>query len=171
MKFQSSVLGHLAAFYGWVTLGRVDFDDEAFRAWKGIYAELAVGASGMFGSMTARAEAQVVRLSTLYAVLDGSPFIRLEHLQAAQAVWRYCEESVRFVFGDVLGDETADAILKMLKGAPEGLTQTEINRSFHSHKSTAEMNRALTMLQGKGRVRAERLVTGGGPATRWSLLA
>ena len=159
------------AVLGACELGRVDFDDEAFRAWEGIYAELAVGASGMFGSMTARAEAQVVRLSTLYAVLDGSPFIRLEHLQAAQAVWGYCEESVRFVFGDVLGDETADAILKMLKGAPEGLTQTEINRSFHSHKSTAEMNRALTMLQGKGRVRAERLVTGGGPATRWSLIA
>jgi uncharacterized protein DUF3987 len=159
------------AVLGACALGRVDFNDEAFRAWEGIYAELAVGASGMFGSMTARAEAQVVRLSTLYAVLDGSPFIRLEHLRAAHAVWGYCEESVRFVFGDVLGDETADAILKMLKGAPEGLTQTEINRSFHSHKSTAEMNRALTMLQGKGRVRAERLVTGGGPATRWSLLA
>jgi hypothetical protein len=158
------------AVLGACELGRVDFDDEAFRAWEAIYAELAVGAAGMFGSMTARAEAQVVRLSTLYAVLDGSPFICLEHLQAAHAVWRYCEESVRFVFGDVLGDETADAILKMLKGAPEGLTQTEINRSFHSHKSTAEMNRALTMLQGKGRVKAERLVTGGGPATRWSLL-
>jgi hypothetical protein len=167
-----SLVGRVhSAVLGASGLGRVDFDDEAFRAWEGIYAELAVGASGMFGSMTARAEAQVVRLSTLYAVLDGCPFIRLEHLQAARAVWGYCEESVRFVFGDVLGDETADAILKMLRGAPEGLTQTEINRSFHSHKSTAEMNRALTMLQGKGRVRAERLVTGGGPATRWSLLA
>lgn len=68
-----------------VVLGRVDLDDEAFRAWEGICTELAVGAGGMFGSMTTQAEAQVERLSTLYAVLDCSPVIRLEHLRSAQA--------------------------------------------------------------------------------------
>ena len=120
--------------------------------------------------MTARAEAQVVRLATLYALLDGVARIRLVHLQAAQEVWGYCEESVRYISGDVLGDGTADGILKALGNAPQGLTQTEINRSFGSHKSAAEMARALKLLQTRGLLRMGRESTGGGPATRWSLV-
>jgi hypothetical protein len=149
-------------------IGVVQFDEEAYYAWDNVYAILSQGASGLFGSMTARAEAQVVRLSTLYALLDRSPLIRLEHLKAAQEVWGYCEESVRFIFGDVLGDETADAILQLLKNAPQGMTQTEINRSFGSHKPAAEMGRALALLQGKGKLQAEQESTGGAKSTRWT---
>ena len=149
-------------------IGVVQFDEEAYYAWANVYAILSQGAAGLFGSMTARAEAQVVRLSTLYALLDRSPLIRLEHLKAAQEVWGYCEESVRFIFGDVLGDETADAILKLLKNAPQGMTQTEISRSFGGHKSAAEMGRALALLQGKGKLQIEQESTGGAKSTRWS---
>lgn len=121
----------------------------------------------IFGSMTARAEAQVVRLATLYALLDSSNLIRLAHLKAAQEVWAYCEDSVRCIFGNSLGDETADAILRMLRSAPDGMTQTEINRAFGSHKSSAELNRALTLLQKKNKIAPERAETGGCPAIRW----
>jgi Protein of unknown function (DUF3987) len=150
-------------------MGPVEFDDEAFHAWANVYTMLSQGAKGLFGSMTARAEAQTLRLAMLYALLDRSRLIRLEHLRAAQEVWGYCEESVRFIFGDALGDETADAILRMLKNAPQGMTQTEINRSFGSHKSAAEMARALTLLQQKGKLKAEQESTGGAKVTRWSL--
>lgn len=152
-------------------IGAVGFDAQAFDAWDRAYATLSEGATGLFGAMTARGEAQVVRLSMLYALLDGSAFIRLEHLLAAQEVWGYCEESVRFIFGDVYGDETADAILKLLRNAPLGMTQTEINRSFSGHKSTAEMARALSFLQAKARVQMEKEATGGSPANRWRLCA
>ena len=122
--------------------------------------------------MTGRGEAQVVRLSTLYALLDGSDLIRIEHLMAAQEVWGYCEESVRYIFGDVFGDETADAIMKALRNVPEGMTQTEINRSFGGHKAPAEMARALSFLRGKGQIEQEKLgkdVTGGRAAIRWRI--
>jgi hypothetical protein len=152
-------------------IGLVGFDDDAFQVWDVLYPMLTAGASGLFGAMTGRGEAQVVRLATLYALLDGSELIRRQHLTAAQEVWGYCEESVRFIFGDVLGDETADAILKVLGNAPGGMTQTEINRSFSGHKSTAEMTRALSLLRGKGRIRQEKEATGGGPSTRWHLCA
>ena len=46
---------------------------------------------GMLGAVTSRAEAQVVRLSCLYALLDSSKVIRRQHMTAALAVWRYCE--------------------------------------------------------------------------------
>ena len=52
----------------------------------------------------------------LYALLDGSAVIRLEHLQAALAIWRYCEESARLIFGDKLGDPDADVILGGTRG-------------------------------------------------------
>ena len=72
--------------------------------WHKEYARLSEGYPGMFGAMTARSEAQVMRLACIYALLGCSDVIRVEHLQAALAVWTYCEDSVRFVFGDVLGD-------------------------------------------------------------------
>ena len=73
----------------------------------------------MFGMATNRAEAQVVRLSVLYAALDRSPLIRAEHLLAALAVWRYCEQSARWAFGDATGDPTADTILSALRRGGE----------------------------------------------------
>jgi Protein of unknown function (DUF3987) len=148
-------------------MGEVRFDDEAKYAWASVYEVLSQGAAGMFGSLTARAEAQTLRLAMLYALLDCSPLIRLEHLKAAQEVWGYCEDSVRCIFGDHLGDETADGILKLLRSATEGMTQTEINRALSGHKSTAEMSRALALLQGKGKLRAEQESTGGPKVTRW----
>lgn len=44
----------------------------------------------MLGSLIARAEAQVRRLSVLYALADSSKWITAEHLNAAHAFWCYC---------------------------------------------------------------------------------
>ena len=67
--------------------------------------------------MTARAEAQVMRLACLYAVEDMSYVVGLAHLQAALEVWRYCFESAAYIFGDSLGDPMADEILRALRTA------------------------------------------------------
>lgn len=149
------------------TLGRVQFDAETAAAWNRVYRELARESPGLFGTMTARAEAQCVRLATLYAVLAGAQFIRMAHLQAAIEVWRYCEDSVRHIFGDVTGDETADAIHAMLKSSEAGLTQTEISRAFGNHKAAAELARALGVLESAGRVICEHVKTKGAPKTVW----
>ena len=45
----------------------------------------------MAGAVTGRAEAQVMRISAIYALLDKSRLIRREHLEAAIALWEYCE--------------------------------------------------------------------------------
>jgi hypothetical protein len=83
---------------------RVRFDDEAREIWYGIYRELSEGQPGMFGAVTALAEAQSVRLALIYALLDSSEIIRKLHLLAALAVWDYCRESAGCIFGDTLGD-------------------------------------------------------------------
>src|SRR3712207_8342266 len=50
------------------------------------------GAPGLFGAVTGRAEAHVLRLSCLYAALDMSDTVTVTHLRAALALWRYCED-------------------------------------------------------------------------------
>ena len=60
------------------TLGRVNFDPEAREIWKSIYSDLSEGHPGLFGAVTSRAEAQVVRLALIYALTDASPEIRRE---------------------------------------------------------------------------------------------
>ena len=73
-------------------------DDEARTLWKQVYAELSEGKPGLLGAVTARAEAQVMRLACLYAILDFSEVIKLEHLLAGLSVWNYCEQSARYIF-------------------------------------------------------------------------
>jgi len=92
----------------------------------------------------------------------------VEHLKAALDVWEYCSDSVAFVFGDVVGNETVDRILTMLRASPEGLTQTQINRgAFGSNKPAEEMHQALVLLEQNKMVRSETVKTEGRPATRW----
>ena len=170
-KLDALVCGLQSALETSQKTNRVQFDAESSRAWESAYDVLTEGDEGIFGSMTARAEAQVVRLATLYALLDSSNTIRIPHLKAAQEVWAYCEDSVRCIFGDNLGDETADSILRMLRAAPDGLTRTEINRGFGSHKTAPELDRALGLLEKRKKATPETEGTGGGPATRWRLYA
>ena len=92
----------------------MSFSPEAADLWKAIYDDLSEQKSGLFGAVTGRAEAQTVRLALLYALLDGATEISLQHLEAGLALWRYCENSARYIFGDSL-DETPDAILSYLR--------------------------------------------------------
>jgi DNA-binding transcriptional ArsR family regulator len=104
----------------------------------------------------------------LYALLDRSSVVRAEHLMAALAVWEYCEDSARFIFGEALGDATADEILRALRERPEGMTRTEIREYFARNKPSAEIERALRALQEHGRARAQREhAEQGRPAERW----
>jgi hypothetical protein len=87
---------------------RMEFDAEARLLWEQVYDELSEGRPGMLGAMTSRAEAHVVRLSLTYALLDcteknRSRKIGVEHLKAALAVWRYCEDSCRYIWGRCTG--------------------------------------------------------------------
>jgi hypothetical protein len=143
-------------------------DDQARALWHKVYPALSQEVPGLLGAVIARAEAQTMRLACVYALLDQSPVVRQEHLQAALAVWRYCEDSARFIFGDTLGDPTADAILRALRRAPDGLTRTEINHLFKGNRSASDIDRALVRLLEMGlAVSRPDVATGGRPAERW----
>jgi hypothetical protein len=147
--------------------GEICRDDAARALWIREYARLSEGVPGLLGAMTARAEAQVMRLATIYALLDCSGIIGENHLRAALAAWKYAENSARFIFGSALGDPLADEILRALRGAPQGLDRTDIRDHFGRHKSAVQIDRALAVLREGGMADAVIEQTGGRPSERW----
>ena len=149
-------------------LGRLDRDEEARTLWREIYGELSEGKPGLLGALTGRAEAQVMRLALIYAVLDCSPAIKAVHLQAALACWGYCFASARLIFGNSLGDPTADDILAALQQHPGGMSRTALRDLFRRNKPALEISRALSLLAEYGLARQVADTGGQGrPAERW----
>ena len=150
---------------GDVRLRRSDAADEL---WEDAYPELSRGKPGLLGTVCNRAEAQVLRLSCLYALLDGTEVIGEDHLMAALALWDYSERSAAFVFGRSLGKPDHEKILTALQQSPGGLTSTEIYSGvFAFHKKAATIKAMLGDLLAEGMVRQSSEATGGRPSQRW----
>jgi hypothetical protein len=149
------------------TAGEIKRDQEAGELWHEVYPQLSRDRMGLYGAVTSRAEAHTLRLSCLYALLDRSSVVRVPHLVAALEVWRYCEDSCRFIFGDSLGDITADTIRAALRRNPEGMTRTEISSLFDRHKSADQVTRALELLRSQNMAEFRSRPTRGRPAERW----
>ena len=67
-----------------------------------------------------------------------------EHLEAALAVWQFCEDSAKYIFGERIGDKNADALLDALREAENGLTRTEIYTDVFPEESECEGNQQST---------------------------
>lgn len=150
----------------------LDFDKQAGAAWETVYGPLSEGKPGLLGAMIARGEAHVVRLATMYAVLDLRPVIGLPHLLAALAVWDYSEASAQYIFGEELGDPDADAVLQALRQSPTGLAREELRDHFSRNWPAARIRQSLLPLLDLGLVE-EVPATGKGkgrPATRYRAL-
>jgi hypothetical protein len=141
--------------------GLIGWGKKAKKLWEKVYPELASDVPGLAGAVTSRAEPQVLRLALIYALLDKSKFKAEKHLKAALAVWRYCADSARYIFGDATGNSVADRVLQYLQRSPTGRTRTEINSLFGGHKSAAEIEAAITPLEAEGKLRIDRTATGG----------
>ncbi len=149
-------------------VGEIAWGESAKHAWREVYGPLSEGKLGLFGVVVGRAEAQVVRLAALYAVMDESRAIERDHLSAALALWGYAEQSARYVFGGGTGDRAADRIFEALTAAgTAGMSRTEIRDLLGRHKSAERIDRALTLLSISGRVRSKRESTAGRPVERW----
>ncbi len=143
-------------------------DPEAKKQWRDVYPSLSEAQPGMSGAVIGRAEAQVMRLSAIYALLDKSRLIRPEHHEAAMALWRYCEQSARWIFGTSTGNRNADKIFAALRHAPNGMTKTEISvEVFNRHASSADIDEALRLLHGLRMASFQVENSGGAPIQRW----
>jgi hypothetical protein len=148
---------------------QISMTPDAAEAWCAAYTELSADRPGLLGSLTARSEAQVVRLAALYALWEGSNRIGLDHLMAGVAIEEFCRSSVAYIFGDMLGDPVVDAILDALRAAgSSGLTRTEISNLFSRNVSASQITRALGELA-RRRLAAQRRgdASGGRPPEIW----
>jgi hypothetical protein len=144
------------------TVGQMKRDAEANDLWEGIYYELAKEAPGMAGAILARGEAHVVRLSMLYALLDGSSVVRAPHLQAAAAVWDYSQRSVAYIFGDAVGNRVADTILRELK-LNGRMSMSDSQAVFKNHLREGTRDEAINELIAIGKAGIEQEETEGRP--------
>lgn len=150
------------------SIGRVTMTTVAKKHWMAVYEPLSQDRAGLLGAVTARAEAQVVRLALVYALLDGEPQINEHHLAAALAVWEYCEASATYIFSEMLGDPVADELLQaLLQAGPAGMTRTAIRDLFGRHQTSDRISAALRLLATRGRVRMSQDHTRGRPSEAW----
>jgi hypothetical protein len=145
--------------------------DDARELWSDSYSSLSADKPGLLGAIIARAEAQTVRLAMIYALLDGQVKIGQAHLEAALAVWTYCEASAKRIFGNATGDPVTDDIYQALQSAAsEGMTRTAIRDLFGRHQSGDRINASLAELLKKGKARSEQRASGGRPVETWFAL-
>jgi hypothetical protein len=142
-------------------------DESARKLWAEVYGPLSEGKPGLAGALLARAEAHVMRLALLYALLDGSATIGADHLLAALTLWEYCERSVYYLFGDCLGDPVADELLRLLRASPDGLTRNEMMNYFGRHQPSDRIGRTLGVLLQHRLAHRGREKTKGRPIERW----
>ena len=97
--------------------GELRFDPDAKKHWRTTYKEMSKRPmEGVTGALTARAEAHSIRLALIYALLDGASSIKVEHLQAALALWDYAARSAEWALGDATGVPLAEQIYRTLVG-------------------------------------------------------
>jgi hypothetical protein len=152
------------------TIGTINMTESFRKEWKAVYHKLSADRPGLAGSLLGRAEAHVMRLSALYAVLEGYNDIDLSHLNAALALWDYAEASTRLIFGDNTGDPDADTILCALRERGT-LTDTEISGLFRGHASALRLQQAKALLESAGFIHQESMTTDGRPRTIWKPVA
>jgi len=151
------------------SVGRVMMTDAAAIAWTAAYGNLSADRPGLHGAATARAEAQVIRLALIYALLDSQDSIDVRHLNAAMAVWAYCDESAALIFGNAIGNPVADEILSALARSPNGMTRTEISDYLGRNRASGEIQSALALLRKIRRADCQTQQTAGSkkPTERW----
>jgi hypothetical protein len=148
------------------SISRVGLTDMARSLWAARYHELSADRPGLAGSLLGRAEAQVMRLAALYAVLDGHNAINSAHLNAAFALWQYAEDSTKLIFGNSLGDPVADTILNAIRTNGE-LTDSQLSELFGRNMSAAKLARAKNVLLTAGLAHCATEESGGRPRMVW----
>lgn len=115
---------------------------EAARYWQDLYKRLVAdhAGDGPVAQVVARAAPQVLRLSVTAALLDGSEQIDRPHLEAAEAMWSYVEDSAWYVFGNTSGNPDLDRLKSFVDNAEssDGVTRSEVRTECFGRHRTKE---------------------------------
>jgi hypothetical protein len=132
---------------------RVFMDNNARKMWKRIYErkDKEISEAGSISGVINRAAPQIYRLALIYCLLDMAEHVTSAHLEAAEAVWDYCEDSARMIFHSE--SRTQQAILSFCKTGPK--TASDVREAFHRHRKIAEIQSDLDLLVMAGRLKKD----------------
>ena len=130
--------------------------------WHDLMEELYQGDRAL-GAMFDRGQDQVIRLAVLYALGDLASEVKVEHIRAALALWRYCAKSAEVIMSvpyaripPKVNPEKLAKLFRYLKdrfesGADDGwVTRTEIKaKLFQSNTSKDELDAMFADLEAK----------------------
>jgi hypothetical protein len=129
------------------TAGQLVRSTESEKIWEKFYANIAKSEGAyLVDAVLSRAEAQIMRIACLYALLDKSHTIEADHLIAAWYLWKYAADSAKYIFGDRLGDPVADKILDALRSTRGAMNRTQIQEVLGRNQSHARIEAALDIL-------------------------
>jgi len=114
--------------------------------WQTAYPHLTADRFGQYGAATARAEAQVLRIALIFALLDRSEQIGEGHLWAALAVVDYCDRSAAYVYGERHSDRAQDSVLDAIRTHEGWMSRTELVNALHRHVAGLRLQSALDAL-------------------------
>jgi len=149
------------------TAGVMAFTSDAEQLWVTEYPRLSMAHEGLSGCMVNRAEAHVIRLSLIYALIAGHSSIEVDDLTAALSFWRYCYESALYVFGGSYADSAKNKIFSALQEADGNcMTKSDIRTAvFSGHISKERLSEVIEQMADAGIVSVESEPTGGAPRT------
>jgi len=153
-------------------IGQLRLDCDARHLWHDAYTQLSQPVPGITGQVTARAEAHVIRLALIYALINGAAEINTSHLTAALALHDYAARSAAWALANSSGDPLTEQVHAALQDRlPAGLTRTEIHDLLHRNHPAADLRRALATLADTGRATRRTIQTSGRPAELWTAAA
>lgn len=126
--------------------------EAAEEYWAKVYDELGDDdPPGLVGQLVARAEPHTLRLSVLFALLDGRRVVDVAHIRQAYAWWRYCRASVEYLFAGRSFSTDAAKLLEALRDAGRaGLTYGEQHAVFNRNRSGGDLARMRHELTAAG---------------------
>ena len=143
-------------------LERVRMTQNAGEFYDKLYMKITPSRPGLYGVITGRAEAQVIRLSLLYAMLEGCSRIHTRHIKSGLAFWNYADASARFIFHGMNEDPKKRKLLDALKVQGE-MSRTHIRDLFGRHLKKERLESMLSQLIAQGHIVKEIEKTGGRP--------
>jgi hypothetical protein len=144
------------------TFTEMTISSESKSMWEHVYPIISSDHDGLAGAVINRGEAQVMRLSMIYALLYKSRIIEIQHLKAALALWDYCKRSAEYIFYGFEADPITDKIYKKVLEAGQ-VEWVDLYGLFSNHASRHGIDRAVNDLIGKHKVELMTVPTQGRP--------
>jgi hypothetical protein len=119
---------------------------------------------GPLGDAIARAEPQVLRLSIIYAIADGSSEIDVPHLAAAYTVWQYARQTAAGIFPSrATSDDETKLLAALTEAGDGGMTADQTRDVFSRHRTAEQMSQMMDNLREAGLIISREVPTGGRP--------